>query len=198
MFSPLFSYNFPVEISSLLISIFNFLKNNIPLIVSIIAIIVSGVALYKAIKTKKFDLYLEILKSYNSPQMLIALRAVWNFIDECKKDPDIIVTSYKDYLKQDNHPLHGHRRMVSTLFQQLAFLRYNRLIPFKFRKLPNLDLSIIEFLYYIEEEAIPVSRKRPEPISEETRPTPAGTKPVAKTSKLMYRMYNEWLRKISK
>ncbi len=74
--------------------------------------------------------------------------------------------------------------MVSTLFQQLAFLRSNHLIPWRFRsKLPDLDLSIIEFLYLMEEKGINVRAEVPKPIAKEEE----HLKP-------MYAMYNDWIR----
>ncbi|MBN1836275.1 MAG: hypothetical protein JW820_10520 [Spirochaetales bacterium] len=158
-------------------------KDLVPISISVGAAILAGFALAQRVKATRYELYWEMLKSYSSPEMLRALQRIWTLVEkEAKWDKDALRKKYCGHFDQGDD-VHGERRVVSTLFQQLAFLRDNNLVPRKFRTtFPDLDLRIIEFLYTIEEEAIGTSARKPKSIAQEN----ARKKP-------MYRMYNDWL-----
>ena len=188
----------------------------VPIVVSGAALILSIFAFLKSLHSKKYDLYLEVLKSYNSLEMLKALRTLWDFIDtECGKQTETIIRQYKEHFhtKPDPLQLHSRRRLVSTYYQHLGFLYENKLIPYNFRReLPGIDLSIIEFLYPIEQvaigEAIKEQNERakkdqtkltqietiPKPLESATaasEPTPRKRKQLPEGAKPMYKMFNE-------
>jgi len=174
-----------MEVTNLINSASALWTSALPIVVSVLALIVSGLSLAKRVQANRYELYWEVLKSYHSPEMLKALRHVWEFVDkECKMKKEKIRTKYLAYFKRGDDSLHADRRVVSTLFQQLAFLRDNHLIPRKFKKtLPNLDLRIIEYPDTIEEEGIPSFTHQPQPIKREDE-----------GKNRMYPMYNDWLR----
>ena len=110
--------------------------------------------------------------------------------------------------EEDPLKLHSRRRLVSTYYQHLSFLYFHRLIPCKYkRKLPGIDLSIIEFLYPIEEFAIgeaimernertqetPVATIQEQRSPDITEPALEDRKPkwIPEGKKPMYKMYNE-------
>jgi len=157
----------------------------VSIVVASAALILSYFALRNTRQTKKFELYWEVLKSYNSPEMLNALQSVWKLIDDNNREREKVITTYKQH-REDSLPTHSHRRRISTLYQQLAFLRSNNLIPRKFKKtFPDLDLSIIEFLFWMEEYGINVRSEKPKHIPENE---------IADHYKPMYDMYNDWVR----
>ena len=162
-----------------------FAKNS----VALVALIFSFAAFLKSMQSKKYDLYLSLLKVYDSPEMLEALQTMWDFVEDCNKDQNTIIQKYVDRFGKERDKLHSHRRMVSTFYQELAFLEHHGLLPRRFRRhLPDLDLRLVEYLHPIEEEAIARVFEKRGITPKEPQSVPEGSKP-------MYALYNRWLKR---
>lgn len=123
---------------------------------TIAAIGVSLLALALTQRGKKIDSFLILWKEYSTPEMLKSLLVMYTLWNDCGGDNQKIAEAYEAKLREGDFTLHNHRRRVSLLFQQLAFMYHNRLIPRKFRKKwLGFSIGVIAILYPIETKALP-------------------------------------------
>lgn len=123
---------------------------------TIIAIGVSILALVLTQRGKRIESFLSLWKEYSTHEMLDSLLVLYKLWNDYGGDEKKIVEAYEKKFRSGDFTLHNHRRRVSLLFQQLAFMYHNRLIPRKFRKKwLGFSIEVIAILYHIEIKALP-------------------------------------------
>lgn len=135
---------------------------NVIALVSGIGAILSGAfatLVWRSAKRRMIhEALLDVQKDYRSPQMLYAVRTLWDFYREHKEK---LVETYEEIrneeerwvssldrqerIKAEEHTLHHQRRLVSHFYQHLASLYLSKILPrdILYRNWSEPDLRII-------------------------------------------------------
>jgi len=138
------------------------IPNVIAIIIALLAAAFAGLSWWNARQTTFHHVLADIRKDYLSPQMGYAVKTLWQFYNDCKKDGEDFVEKYCRILKEDKSrlssleeqqrveaersTLHYQRRLVSHFYQYVAALYANNkrlLRGIVFRTWTEKDLRII-------------------------------------------------------
>jgi hypothetical protein len=156
--------------------------------ISTVALGFSAAAYLSTRREKKHELFLSLWKEYGSNEMLDAMRALYQLWKGCRGESAKIVDEYVNRYRQGDS-LHYQRRLVSLLYQRLAFLNEHKLIPKEFRKeWLGVSLDVIAILYPIETDAMrEITKDEPE------LPPELDLKKVdSADQRRMFTLYNTW------
>jgi hypothetical protein len=133
------------------------------------------------VKQTVYQSLLSLQKDYRSPQMLYAVRTLWDFYrehgkekfvekyEEIRNEERIWITNIdkQKRIEAEQSTLHYQRRLVSQFYNQLATLYVNGVLPkdIVYRNWPEADLRIIpEILIPIENKLCEVLHQPPLPL----------------------------------
>jgi hypothetical protein len=164
------------------------IPNWIPIVLSLVAILVAIASYLATRREKRYDIFLSLWQEYSSREMLACLQALYQLWFDKRGSSEQIVKEYVARYESGDLELHYQRRVVSFLFQKLAFLYYHNLIPREFRKeWLGFSLEVIAILKPIELMAMPEILKNQPPFPASLDLHEIGSKDFRR----MFRLYNE-------
>ncbi len=135
------------------------------MVVVAVFIILGGASALRVLRetraSRKYQVFSDLWREYQSPEMLKALRRLHDFYNECGRNEENLISAYKRLywsVNAEGPTLHFYRRYVSHFFQKVtALIRQQMLDPGMFYDNWNKsDLRIIpDILVPVEIRALP-------------------------------------------